>query len=67
MGIPLLLIANKQDAPGSLTVEEIRENYEAWAQRKKESAARTGDREVPNEGRMASLDVMAVSALEGSV
>jgi len=65
MGVPLLLLANKQDLPGSLSVESIRENYEEWWQlRNSEEAHRLGSRRV--ERRMASLDVIGVSAIEGS-
>jgi ADP-ribosylation factor related protein 1 len=77
--VPLLLLANKQDAANSLTVEEIRETYEEWWNRKQsESHPRTplspfggsgwqtgtGDEE---RRRMGSLDVMGVSALQGYV
>jgi ADP-ribosylation factor related protein 1 len=56
----------------SLSVEEIRHDYEDWHQRKLESARR--DRFAPDiqdreaavrRERIASLDVMGVSALEG--
>ena len=64
MGLPLLLLANKQDLPNSLSVEAIRENYEEWWQlRNAEEAHRLGGRQV--ERRMASLNVMGVSAIEG--
>lgn len=64
MGVPLLLLANKQDLPDSLSVESIRENYEEWWQlRNSEEADRAGGRRV--ERRMASLDVMGVSGIEG--
>ena len=59
---------NKQDAEGSLTVEEIRENYENWYQGKKEAARlRFGEQEERKHERFASLDVMGISALEGCV
>jgi ADP-ribosylation factor related protein 1 len=49
-------------------VAEIRTDYEEWHQRKKESARR-GYGEAAGEDdkreRMASLDVMGISALEG--
>mgnify|MGYP002718785499 CR=1 FL=1 len=71
LNLPLLLLANKQDAPGSLSVAEIRESFDAWTRAKRS----TDDGEnTPGEGwddggardeRMASLDVMGVSALEG--
>jgi len=65
MGLPLLLLANKQDLPNSLSVEAIRENYEEWWQlRNAEEAHRLGGRQV--ERRMASLNVMGVSAIEGT-
>jgi ADP-ribosylation factor related protein 1 len=78
-GVPLLLLANKQDAPDSLTVEEIRETYEEWWNRKQtESHPRTplspfgGSEWHSGTGeeerrRMGSLDVMGVSALQGCV
>lgn len=68
LGVPLLLLANKQDSPQSLSVEEIRHDYEDWHQRKMESARRTYGEENDMEQRrerIASLDVMGVSALEG--
>ena len=66
--VPLLLLANKQDAPNSLSVEEIRESYEQWSQGKKDSARRMyGEEADQRQERFASLDVMAVSALEGYV
>lgn len=71
LGVPLLLLANKQDSPQSLSVEEIRHDYEDWYQRKLESARRhsrygEGDSEITaRRQRIASLDVMGVSALEG--
>ena len=65
VGLPLLLLANKQDLPNSLTVEQIRENYEEWWQlRNQEHAHRLGKQRV-DERRMASLDVIGVSALDG--
>lgn len=66
LGVPLLLLANKQDIPGSLSVESIRENYEEWWQlRSSEEAHRAGSRRV--ERRMASLEVLGVSGIEGLV
>lgn len=72
LNVPLLLLANKQDSPMSLSVEEIRHDYEDWHQRKLESARRDtryaeGDNEMSaRRERIASLDVMGVSALEGT-
>jgi ADP-ribosylation factor related protein 1 len=71
--VPLLLLANKQDSPQSLSVEEIRHDYEDWHQRKMESArrsARYGESEgegsaLQRKERIASLDVMGISAVEG--
>lgn len=60
--LPLLLLANKQDAPNALSVEDIRENYEDWWQRRHQSGA--WEQEDQPE-RVASLDVMGVSALDG--
>ena len=68
LGVPLLLLANKQDSPLSLSVEEIRHDYEDWHQRKLESARRNvrqGEPENDIMERIASLDVMSASALEG--
>ena len=70
LGVPLLLLANKQDSPNSLSVEEIRNDYEEWYRRKLDSARRSygEDLETQNRAeRIASLDVMGVSALEGYV
>jgi len=72
LGVPLLLLANKQDSSLSLSVEEIRHDYEDWYQRKLESARRDtryGEPEserAAKKQRIASLDVMGVSALEGT-
>lgn len=68
--VPLLLLANKQDSPQSLSVEEIRNGYEDWHQNKLESARRDRFSETETSlaakrQRLASLDVMGVSALEG--
>lgn len=68
LGIPLLLLANKQDSSQSLSVEEIRHDYETWHQAKVESARRRyGEENEMNQRRerIASLDVMGISALEG--
>lgn len=72
LGVPLLLVANKQDSPTSLSVDEIRHDYEDWYQRKMESARRTrygepdnGNDTAMRRKRIASLDVMGVSAIEG--
>ncbi|KAG6900726.1 hypothetical protein C0993_003752 [Termitomyces sp. T159_Od127] len=72
LGVPLLLLANKQDAPQSLSVAEIRHDYEDWYQRKLESARRDtrygqpeSERAARRE-RIASLEVLGVSALEGT-
>lgn len=67
LDVPLLLLANKQDSPGSMSVQEIRENYEAWWQRRKEEAQDRGEASggSPREERVASLEVLGISALEG--
>jgi ADP-ribosylation factor related protein 1 len=70
LNVPLLLIANKQDSPQALSVEEIRHDYEDWHQRKMESARRNvrfGEGETERRERIASLDVMGISAIEGCV
>ncbi|KAJ7071935.1 P-loop containing nucleoside triphosphate hydrolase protein [Mycena amicta] len=68
LNVPLLLIANKQDAPNALSVEEIRQDYEDWHQRKIESARRSAryEGETDRRDRIASLDVMGISALDGT-
>jgi hypothetical protein len=91
--LPLLLLANKQDSPTSLSVQEIRESFDAWTrahpERRRAALESANDEEVTeadrkgkgkeveradgwdNDGaveeRMASLDVLGVSALEGWV
>ena len=68
LGVPLLLLANKQDNPESLSVAEIRHDYEEWYQHKIESARRRQGSEMDSaerRERIASLDVMGLSALEG--
>lgn len=68
LGVPLLLLGNKQDSPHSLSVEEIRQDYEGWHQRKLESARRSYGEDTETQHRrerIASLDVMGISALEG--
>ena len=72
LGVPLLLLANKQDSPLSLSVDDIRHDYEDWHQRKLESARRTryGETDASvdmsaRRERIASLDVMGISAIEG--
>ena len=67
LNLPLLLVANKQDSPDSLSVEEIRESFDAWSRAKKASGEEEEewDGEAEKDERMASLDVMGVSALEG--
>ncbi|EJT46971.1 hypothetical protein A1Q2_02019 [Trichosporon asahii var. asahii CBS 8904] len=79
LNLPLLLLANKQDKDTSLTVAEIRESFEAWQRarpgKEDEEAAAPGpssearaadvvDADAKRE-RLASLDVLGVSALEG--
>ncbi|KAF7322009.1 hypothetical protein MKEN_00723600 [Mycena kentingensis (nom. inval.)] len=68
LNIPLLLIANKQDSPNALSVAEIRQDYEDWYQRKVENARRTArfDGETDHRQRIASLDVMGISAMDGT-
>jgi ADP-ribosylation factor related protein 1 len=70
LNVPLLLLANKQDSPESLSATEIRHDYEEWDQRRRESARRRfgedEDAEMERKRqRIASLDVMGVSALDG--
>lgn len=94
LNLPLLLLANKQDSPSSLSVQEIRESFDAWTRahperRRAELEANEVEEEIEDakgkgkererereradgwgddgavEERMASLDVLGVSALEG--
>jgi ADP-ribosylation factor related protein 1 len=83
LNLPLLLLANKQDSPTSLSVAEIRESFDAWQRSLPSrppppavdgtSGMRRGDASPDlqwddggaKDERMASLDVMGVSALEG--
>jgi ADP-ribosylation factor related protein 1 len=72
--VPLLLLANKQDAPNSLSVNDVRASYEAWWQTRRpegedhSEGAQIGSGMIMGEDqRGASLDVMGVSALEGCV
>lgn len=69
LDVPLLLLANKQDSPGSMSVQDIREHYEAWWQNRLEEAHDRGEdiSKRPREARVASLEVMGISALEGYV
>ncbi|KAF9653954.1 P-loop containing nucleoside triphosphate hydrolase protein [Thelephora ganbajun] len=71
LNVPLLLLANKQDSPQSLSVDEIRRDYEEWFQNKIENSRRTYEYDSSPDmhhrrERIASLDVMGVSALEGT-
>jgi len=69
LDVPLLLLANKQDSPASLSVEEIRRDYEEWYQAKIEASRRSYADESGMDfrrERIASLDVMGISALEGT-
>ncbi|KAF7323172.1 hypothetical protein HMN09_00097700 [Mycena chlorophos] len=68
LNVPLLLVANKQDSPNALSVEEIRQDYEDWHQRKVESARRSAryEGEADRRDRIASLDVMGISAIDGT-
>jgi ADP-ribosylation factor related protein 1 len=67
----LLLAANKQDHENALDVHDIRSNYESWFQAKREAAVqhRPGEEHEIEQRRerIASLDVMGVSALDGQV
>lgn len=66
LNLPLLLVANKQDKEGSLSVAEVRESFDAW-QRARPQRADGTESPADSAERMASLDVMGVSALEGWV
>ena len=74
LDVPLLLLANKQDAPNSLSVNDVRASYEAWWQTRRADGEDTAEPGQIGAGmimgddqRAASLDVMGVSALEGYV
>ncbi|KZT43600.1 P-loop containing nucleoside triphosphate hydrolase protein [Sistotremastrum suecicum HHB10207 ss-3] len=65
LGIPLLLLANKQDDPTSLSVEQIRSSYEEWWQNRLNTLQRSSG-SSDQSSRSASLDVMGISALHGN-
>ena len=92
LNLPLLLLANKQDTPTSLSPAEVRESFDAWHRARSESdrddasnldPTQESDGQAPGGGhsveksgrssdfdgakaeRMASLDVLGVSALTG--
>jgi len=87
LNLPLLLLANKQDTPTSLSPAEIRESFDAWHRvrseelenensantdgeelggaEKGERKRRVSDFDGAQAERMASLDVLGVSALTG--
>lgn len=90
LNLPLLLLANKQDVPSSLSTSEIRQSYENFQRNrsgKPEASASSASKALPKpqrrlseinhgedavwddggaaEERLASLDVMGVSALQG--
>ncbi|KAF8557524.1 P-loop containing nucleoside triphosphate hydrolase protein [Imleria badia] len=70
LNVPLLLLANKQDTPASLSATEIRQDYEVWDHHRRDSARRRyaeeeGEEEERKKQRIASLEVLGVSALDG--
>lgn len=70
LNVPLLLLANKQDSPDSLSTTEIRHDYDAWDRHRRECARRRFGEDEDAElerrrQRIASLDVMGISALDG--
>jgi ADP-ribosylation factor related protein 1 len=92
LNLPLLLIANKQDTPTALAVNEVRESFEAFQRASLAAAAGEGPSsagimkdgqgerqsmalDIGGEGRdelakmerMATLDVLGMSALTGCV
>ena len=72
LNVPLLLLANKQDTPTSMSATEIRQDYEVWDHHRRDSARRRyaedeGEEEEMKKRRIASLEVLGVSALEGYV
>jgi ADP-ribosylation factor related protein 1 len=69
-GSPLLLLANKQDVEHALTVEDVRYEYEAWWHNRVNDPRSLHSQRAGESGpimRSASLDVMGISALQGSV
>ncbi|GFZ42703.1 hypothetical protein JCM24511_00420 [Saitozyma sp. JCM 24511] len=46
LNLPLLLLANKQDIPGSLSVAEVRESFDAWNRSRSTRAAEGQDEEM---------------------
>jgi ADP-ribosylation factor related protein 1 len=82
LNLPLLLIVNKQDAPSALSVSEVRESFEAFQRAaladlaagdeeqggvKGESEGGKGVDELAKAERVATLDVLGMSALTGLV
>jgi ADP-ribosylation factor related protein 1 len=80
LNLPLLLLANKQDALHSLSPAEIRESFDAWHRAKSEQGvidlgdpdeelskrkSVISDFDGAQAERMASLDVLGVSGLTG--
>lgn len=92
LNLPLLLLANKQDTPTSLSPAEVRESFDAWHRARSENELdldrqagqdrlgppgsagldsprdkmpRMSDFDGAKAERMASLDVLGVSALTG--
>ncbi|KAF8123329.1 P-loop containing nucleoside triphosphate hydrolase protein, partial [Boletus edulis] len=70
LNVPLLLLANKQDTSTSMSATEIRQDYEVWDHHRRDSARRRyaeeeGEEEERKKRRIASLEVLGVSALEG--
>ncbi|KAH7107983.1 P-loop containing nucleoside triphosphate hydrolase protein [Auriculariales sp. MPI-PUGE-AT-0066] len=77
LSAPLLLLANKQDSPDSMTVEEVRETYDTWAAKRARMASDLQQDDGPmspmtpvqaehKKQRFASLDVIGISAIEGT-
>lgn len=81
LNLPLLLIVNKQDAPSALSVSEVRESFEAFqraaladiAAGDEEQGGLKGEGDGGGKGvdelakaeRVATLDVLGMSALTG--
>ncbi|GJJ06523.1 hypothetical protein Clacol_000715 [Clathrus columnatus] len=63
LDVPLLLLANKQDNPESLSAEEIRDSYETWWQARLKDLPT--DNITQSQDRVASLQVIGISALNG--
>ncbi|CED82127.1 GTP-binding ADP-ribosylation factor-like protein yARL3 [Phaffia rhodozyma] len=58
MNLPLLLLANKQDAPGSLSSTDIRESYERWSQARLQASITAASARADNETLETGADAL---------